>query len=52
HQIKDTINFISDGFLANGTGRKEPMPSEIQDRVWRADPEDGLRPFKEIRKTF
>ena len=27
-------------------------PSEDPDRLWRADPSDGLRPFKEIRSKF
>ena len=37
---------------ADGDGVKEPVPSELPDRPWRADPSDGLRPFKEIRETF
>ncbi len=52
NQMKDTIKFISNGFLADGSGEKVPAPSEADDRLWRADPIDGLRPFKEIRKTF
>lgn len=51
-QMKDTIKLIKNGFLADGDGVKKPMPSEIADRLWRADPSDGLRPFKEIRETF
>jgi len=50
--IKNTIRFINEGFLADGSGIKQPAPSEIQDRLWRADPSDGLRPFKEIRESF
>jgi len=52
NDIKDTIKLIQDGFIADGDGIKEPMPSEIADRKWRADPSDGLRPFKEVRVTF
>ena len=52
NEIKDTIKLIQDGFIADGDGIKEPMPSEIADRKWRADPSDGLRPFKEVRETF
>lgn len=52
NQMKDTIDFINRGFLADGTGEKVPAPSEIDDRLWRADPSDGLRPFKELREKF
>jgi hypothetical protein len=31
---------------------KEPVPAELPDREWRADPSDGLRPFKSIRDTW
>lgn len=40
------------GSEADGNGVKEPIPSELPERPWRADPSDGLRPFKEIRKTW
>lgn len=30
----------------DGHGRKEPMPCEREERNWRADPVDGLRPLK------
>jgi len=33
----------------DGNGIKEPTQSELPDRDWRADPEDGLRPMKHIR---
>ena len=52
NQMKDTIDGIKNGLLADGTGEKVPAPSEIDDRLWRADPSDGLRPFKEIREKF
>lgn len=52
NQMKDTIDGIKNGLLADGTGEKVPAPSEIDDRLWRADPSDGLRPFKELRETF
>lgn len=52
NQMKDTIDGIKNGFLADGTGEKVPAPSEIDDRLWRADPSDGLRPFKELREKF
>jgi len=52
YQIQKTIELTKEGFLADGNGVKKPMPSEIADRLWRADPSDGLRPFKEIREKF
>lgn len=51
-QIKFVIDEVKSGFLADGLGVKEPMPSEEADRLWRADPSDGLRPFKQIRASF
>jgi N-acetylneuraminate synthase len=50
--IKSVIDEVKSGFLADGLGIKAPMPSEEADRLWRADPSDGLRPFKQIRATF
>jgi len=37
---------------SDGTGDKNPVPSEIGDRQWRADPSDGLRPMREVRDAF
>jgi len=51
-EIGSAIKIINDGFLADGDGVKKAMPSEIADREWRADPSDGLRPFKHLRKSF
>ncbi len=51
-QIKRVINSMNDGFLADGDGIKKPANSEKADREWRADPSDGLRPFKKIRENF
>ena len=52
NQMEETMISIKNGFLADGTGEKTPAPSEINDRLWRADPSDGLRPFKELREIF
>ncbi len=52
HQINSTIKLVNDGFLADGDGIKKPSPSELADREWRADPSDGLRPFKKLRESF
>jgi len=37
---------------ADGNGVKEPTFAEIDDRLWRADPSDGLRPFLEVRRSW
>ncbi len=51
-EIKETISFIKDGYLSDGSGVKVPASSEIKDRDWRADPSDGLRPLKKIRRDY
>lgn len=51
-QIGPVIQQVRRGFVADGSGVKQPTPSELPDRDWRADPSDGLRPLKEIRKTL
>lgn len=41
---------VSDLELAiDGNGIKAPVPSELPDREWRADPADGLRPMRSMR---
>lgn len=51
-QIGAVIKEIDKGFAADGDGVKVPVPSELSDRQWRADPSDGLRPLKAIRETW
>jgi sialic acid synthase SpsE len=51
-KIAPVIAGIRDGLLADGSGIKEPTPVELKDREWRADPSDGLRPFKHVRESF
>jgi sialic acid synthase SpsE len=51
-QISTVIQDVQKGFVADGNGIKEPVPSELADRLWRADPSDGLRPMKEIRAQW
>jgi sialic acid synthase SpsE len=51
-QIGQVIEQVNNGIQSDGNGIKEPIPSEIQERLWRADPSDGMRPFKSIRKKF
>ena len=52
NDIKNSIRLINEGYLADGDGIKKPAQSELADRMWRADPADGLRPFKTIRESF
>ena len=51
-QMASVIATLKEGEGADGTGEKTPLPSELPDRDWRADPSDGLRPLKSIRKTW
>lgn len=49
-QIGEVITQVRRALAADGDGRKEPTPSELPDREWRADPSDGLRPLKATRR--
>jgi sialic acid synthase SpsE len=49
-QISAVIRDIERAIGADGSGIKEPSPSELPDREWRADPKDGLRPLQAIRE--
>jgi sialic acid synthase SpsE len=51
-QIESVIKQVRFAEDADGEGIKKPVPSEKSERLWRTDPSDGLRPFKEIRKTY
>lgn len=48
-QIGPVIRDLSIGVGADGDGVKVPVASEMPDRLWRADPSDGLRPLLEMR---
>ena len=52
HEIAPVIARIREGERADGTGFKEPVPAELSDREWRADPADGLRPLRHIREQW
>jgi sialic acid synthase SpsE len=52
HEIAPVIARIRESFVADGAGFKEPQPSELSDREWRADPIDGMRPLKHIRSSY
>ena len=50
--MKDFIDGVRVALVADGNGEKVPAPSELSDREWRADPQDGLRPLKSIRDDW
>ena len=50
--IGRVIRSIRAGIACDGTGEKRPQPCEIDDRRWRADPVNGLRPRIFARKDF
>lgn len=52
NEMKDVIDSIRIGELADGDGVKTPAFSEMDEREWRADPKDGLRPFQKRRSIF
>ncbi len=49
HEIGPVIARIRESLKADGTGFKGPQPSELEDREWRADPVDGMRPLRGVR---
>ena len=51
-QIADVISQAEVAISADGDGIKRPIKSEKPDRLWRADPGDGLRPQKSIRNKL
>ena len=51
-QIAPVIKAVRTGLMADGSGEKLPVPSELSDREWRADPSDGLRPLIKTREKW
>ena len=51
-QIQAVIDTVKIDMTADGNGDKQPAPSELADRDWRADPEDGLRPLRKLRADW
>lgn len=51
-QMQQVIQMIQLGERADGTGEKQPVPVELPDRDWRADPSDGLRPLIKLRSSW
>jgi len=52
HKSEEAGRTKVSGDVMDGTKAKQPAPVELADRDWRADPSDGLRPLKPIRKTW
>lgn len=51
-EIAPVIARIRESLVADGTGFKGPQPSELDDREWRADPVDGMRPLRSVRDLW
>ncbi len=51
-QIGRVIHDMNIALDADGNPNKQTADSELPDRVWRADPSDGLRPFISERENF
>ena len=50
--IQTVIQTVKESCVADGNGEKVPVPSELDDRAWRADPSDGLRPMLSMRRMW
>lgn len=50
--MRTVIADVKDGEAAQGDAAKHWVASESKERLWRADPEDGLRPFRALRASF
>lgn len=46
----EVIRMARVGLACDGDGRKAPAPGEEEERAWRADPSDGLRPLLATRQ--
>ena len=51
-EITPVIARIREAQLADGNGFKGLQPSELEDSEWRADPEDGMRPLRAVRRHW
>jgi len=51
-QMQPVIANLRIGLAAEGDGTVGPSASELQERNWRADPSDGLRPMKAKRREL
>jgi N-acetylneuraminate synthase len=50
--MAELIRHVRAGARAEGDGVKRAAESERTERLWRTDPRDGLRPFREVRAAF
>jgi sialic acid synthase SpsE len=48
--MREVIRSVRAGLRAEGDGEVAPAASELDEREWRADPSDGLRPTRSTRK--
>jgi len=51
-EIAPVIARLRESLAADGAGFKGPQPSERDDREWRADPSDGMRPLIPVRAAW
>lgn len=51
-EIEPVIRGIRLAQSADGDGIKQPTAAESSDRIWRADPSDGVRPMIAMRKEW
>jgi sialic acid synthase SpsE len=48
--MREVVRSVRAGLRTEGNGAVEPAASEFEEREWRADPSDGLRPLLSTRK--
>jgi len=49
-RLRALIALAEEDDALDGDGIKRPMPVELPDVAWRADPDDGLRPLRQMRE--
>ncbi len=47
--MRETIAQVRTGLVAEGRAAKKPTATETDERAWRADPAEGLRPLRPLR---
>lgn len=52
YEMAAVIREVRAAETADGNGLKTPMACELPDREWRADPSDGLRPMRDMRRRW
>lgn len=52
YDMQETIAQVRTGLVAEGRGQKAPTAVEDEERSWRADPSDGLRPLRPLRRRW